>query len=86
MFQDIANYFEARFTAEPAIQEITFSSTHRLCITLNKAGVSLWLYSDVGVCRKLMNPWLDGPHREYRPRRGGGASRTWIFTRPERLQ
>lgn len=83
MLQDIANYLEARFTGEPAIQELAFPSSHRLCMTLINAGVSLWLYSDRQVSHKLADPWLDGPHREFRPTRNMDYS--WVFHRPERL-
>lgn len=83
MLQDIASYFEARFTDEPAIQEITFPSSHRLCVTLNKAGVSLWLYSDKQVSYRLADPCIGGPHREFRPTRNRDFS--WVFHRPERL-
>lgn len=85
MLRDIANYFEARFLAEPTLQQICFPSTRELCLALRKAGVLLWLYSDRQVGFKLHDPWLAGPHREFRPTRNDCGNYAWVVTRPERL-
>lgn len=53
MLEQIAAYFRTRFRENPELNEIRFSSTHALCSALNKAGVSLWIFSDSGISVKL---------------------------------
>lgn len=60
MLERIAAYFQARFRADPALNEIRFSSTRELCSALNRAGVNLWIFSDQGVAAKINKPCEHG--------------------------